>query len=124
MKFLVDNAISPLLAKLLSDKGFDAIHVRDIGIQHADDTTIFQRAFEEDRVIISADTDFGYLLANWDKNKPSAILFRKGIERNPIKQFEILELNLKDEVTQAIEKGSIVIIEPMRIRIKSLPFKR
>jgi predicted nuclease of predicted toxin-antitoxin system len=123
MKFLKDNALSPVIAKLLVDKGFDAIHVRDIDIQHAADEIIFQRAFEEDRIIISADTDFGYLLSNWSKGKPSVILFRKGVSRNPVKQFEMLELNLNTKVVEALEQGSIIIIEPLRIRIKSLPFR-
>jgi predicted nuclease of predicted toxin-antitoxin system len=31
MKFLIDNALSPKLADLLTNDGFDTIHVRNIG---------------------------------------------------------------------------------------------
>mgnify|MGYP006293710801 FL=1 len=41
MKFLIDNALSPKLADLLTNDGFDAIHVRNIGLQHASDQEIF-----------------------------------------------------------------------------------
>ena len=44
MKFLIDNALSPALAALLQQAGHDAIHVRSIGLQHADDDVIFDRA--------------------------------------------------------------------------------
>src|SRR6186997_1438478 len=63
MRFLIDNALSPALAPLLQQAGHDAIHVRDLGLQHADDEVIFERAAAEHRIVVSADADFGTLLA-------------------------------------------------------------
>lgn len=121
MKFLVDNAISHFIAEELTKLGFDAIHVRDIGIQHANDEVIFKAAFESDRTIITADTDFSFLLSVWKENKPSVITFRKGAESNPLEQLNLLKLNLNKEVLEAIKIGSIIIIEPHRIRVRALP---
>ena len=47
MKFLVDNALSPILAHGLQQAGHDAIHVRDYGLQAAADDEIFERAKQE-----------------------------------------------------------------------------
>ncbi len=121
MKFLVDNAISHYVAEELTKLGHDAIHVRDIGIQHAKDEVIFTAAFESNRTIITADTDFSFLLSVWKEKKPSVITFRKGAESNPFEQVNLLKLNLNKDVLEAIEIGSIIIIEPHRIRIRALP---
>ena len=75
MKFLIDNALSPALAALLQQAGHDAIHVRAIGL-HADDEVIFERAAVERRIVVSADADFGTLLAVRSSRQASVIQFR------------------------------------------------
>jgi len=106
MRFLVDNALSPILATLLSQAGHDALHVRTIELQQAEDIVILDKAAADNRIVVSADTDFGALLAARNVQKPSVIQFRGPGSRKP---------------DALLERGSIVTFEPSRIRVRALP---
>jgi predicted nuclease of predicted toxin-antitoxin system len=111
MRFLIDNALSPWLAEMLRLAGHDAVHVRDYGMQADDDEPILDRAEQEQRIIVSADTDFGGLLAERMSQFPSFILFRGNLTRVPSKQLQILLANLSS-VESALNSGAIIVFEP------------
>ncbi len=119
MKFIVDNALSPIIAKGLKKAGFDAVHVRDINMRSSADTIIFEYARQNDRIIVSADTDFGTLLALWKYSKPSVILFRTS-DKRPQSQLALLLTHIA-EIKDALVAGCIAVFEDSRIRIRTLP---
>jgi predicted nuclease of predicted toxin-antitoxin system len=120
MKFLIDNALSPQIAIGLVEAGYDAIHVRDLNMGTSPDIDIFNIAIAQQRTIISADTDFGTLLALRSERFPSVILFRRGISHIPQTQLSILLLNLPN-ISELLEQGSIIIFDKNRIRTRTLP---
>jgi predicted nuclease of predicted toxin-antitoxin system len=116
---LIDNALSPRLAELLQAAAHDALHVRERNLQRASDETIFELAAAENRIIVSADTDFGAIMMLRAQQRPSVILFRHPSPRRPEAQAQLLLANLpsfSDELTQ----GAIVILHHDRVRIRRL----
>ncbi len=101
MKFLIDNALSPILAEGLRAKGYDALHVREVGLASALDPEVFEFASNEDRIVVSADTDFGALLS----------------------QLKLL-LSCLAGLEIDLISGSVVVFEDARIRIRRLPISK
>ena len=120
MRFLVDNALSPLVAEQLRRAGHDAVHVRDYGLQAAKDEELFSLAAAERRILVSADTDFGTILALRQETMPSVILFRGHLLRRPELQGQIVLANLST-LTDVLEQGCVAVFEGLRIRIRMLP---
>lgn len=120
MRFLVDQSVSYRIAESLQTLGHDAVHVRNYGMRTAKDADILTRAEQEDRIIISADTDFDTLLAQRMARRPSVIIFRGSKMQNTEEQIKLLTLNVA-KVDEDLQQGSIIIIEESRIRVRRLP---
>lgn len=123
MNFLIDNALSPRVAAGPRAAGHDAVHVLDYGMHAASDEAVFERAALESRVVISADTDFGTLLALREAISPSVILFRAASLRRADDQVALILIALPS-IEAALRRGAIVILERHRLRLRDLPITR
>lgn len=118
MKFLIDECLSPALAIRLRSASIDAVHVKDLGLLGRPDIEIFQSARLLDRMLITADTDFGEFLVNQTHDLPSLIIFRRK-HVTTAALFEVLSLHLVT-LEEVLSDSSIVVIEDNRIRIRRL----
>lgn len=70
--------LSPELVAWLLQRGYEAVHAVQIGLDRASDEALVARAQQESRVIITADLDFPRMLALTGAEGPGLILFRGG----------------------------------------------
>jgi predicted nuclease of predicted toxin-antitoxin system len=122
VRFLLDQNQSPRIVGLLTEAGHDAIHVRDIDLGTSADEEVLAAAYEARRVIISADTDFGDLLAASNADGPSIVLLRRQGQRRAHEIAALILANL-DDVADDLRSGAVVVLDDERIRIRSLPIR-
>ena len=119
MKFLANMGISNRTTAWLRQKGHDAIHLRDQGLRELPDEEILSKARSENRIVLTMDLDFGYLLALSGDRTPRVILFRLSDERS-----ENVNEKLDQALTQFgndLELGPIVSVGDDAIRARRLP---
>jgi predicted nuclease of predicted toxin-antitoxin system len=121
VRFLVDECLPPQLAALPRSAGHDCAHVYELGLGGQPDEQIMAFADREDRNLLSADTDFGELLANAPVLAPSVILLRRADKRaGPL--AAVVLANLK-QIADDLAAGALIVISDTRIRARRLPMK-
>lgn len=122
MRFLVDACLSPRVAAELRRAGHDAAHVGERAMLAAPDPDVLDRAVAEGRVLVSADTDFGALLARRRTAEPSVVLFRRPGDRRPEDQALLLLENLSSAaLAEALDAGAVAVFDEDRVRVRPLP---
>ena len=119
MKLLIDECLAVEVAERLRQAGHDAVHVVDLGLAGRVDEDVLSAALSLGRVLISADTDFGELLARSRASLPSFVLLRRTGHR-PQDQAQLLIANLP-AMQADLDAGAIAVITNDRIRLRSLP---
>ena len=64
------------VAEQLRAEGHDAVHLREQGLGRLADEEIFAKAGVEGRIIVTADLDFGAILARAGSSTVSVVVFR------------------------------------------------
>lgn len=77
MRLLIDNQLPEALAAFLSENGFEARHVRRLGLAAVSDERIWQFAKAEGFGIITMDEDFQHLSARFG-SPPQVVWVRLG----------------------------------------------
>jgi predicted nuclease of predicted toxin-antitoxin system len=122
MRFLADMGVSMRIVEWLRSKGHDILHLREEGLQRFPDEDIFKKATSEQRIILTFDLDFGEIIALSGGRMVSVILFRLHNTRVPhvLRRLE----SVLEESSESLKRGSIIIVEETRHRIRELPIIR
>jgi predicted nuclease of predicted toxin-antitoxin system len=123
VRLLLDANLSPKVASRLEAAGHDAVHVRDIGLISASDPEIMRAAAEDERVLVTADSDFAAMLALGSRRTPSVVLLRSADHMRPTAQADLLAANLP-AVEDDLARGAIVSLTRGHLRVRELPIER
>ena len=116
MKFLIDQCAGRLLAEWLRGQGHDVVESRERGPDPGD-RALLKIASNEQRILVTIDTDFGKLVFVWEV--PHAGLVR--LPDVPAEQRIALMAELLKRHRQALEMQAIITIRGGRIRISQPP---
>ena len=119
MKFLADMNISLSTVLYLRAEGYDAIHLREEGLERSSDVVVLQKAKEESRIILTFDLDFGNLMAASRDFLPSIIIFRLHDETPSAVLPRLLDVIAR--CRRELAEGAIVVVGDNRLRIRYLP---
>lgn len=122
MRFLADMCMSLLTGVWLREQGHDAVHLEELGLRQLADPEIIAMSRVEDRILLTMDLDFGYLLAVSEANLPSVILFRLSDQRSEIVNQRLAEVLAN--YGGRLEKGVIVSVTDHAARLRKLPIQR
>ncbi len=119
ISILLDQGLPRSAASLLRDEGWDVLHTGDIGLSRSTDSQILEFARNEQRVIITLDSDFHTILALTNASTPSVIRIRLEGLKGP--DLALLIKRIWPRVEPQVKKGAMVTITESGIRIRNIP---
>ena len=108
MKFLIDENLGSSISKWLRQQGYD---VACIGTDYSgiDDVDVLKKAYEENRILITCDTDFGRLVFKDQQPHCGIVLLRMAdMDFNKIMIFLIKVL---EEYKNELQNNFVVIAD-------------
>jgi predicted nuclease of predicted toxin-antitoxin system len=119
MKLLLDQCLPRSAAGLLRDAGIDAVHTGECGLSTAADSVILDYARDQDRVIVTFDSDFHALLALTNAAGPSTIRIR--IEGLRAKATTNIIRSILKRCRDDLTSGVAISVTEKQIRLRNLP---
>lgn len=109
VKLLLDENISPAAAIALAADGIDAWHVRDRGLEGTSDHELLDRAYAEDRILVTLNVgDFEELVRERELHAGVVLIERAGLLRD--EQIELLR-----RIAAALSDHGALVNEILRV---------
>jgi predicted nuclease of predicted toxin-antitoxin system len=118
---LLDQGLAPGAAAILRTRGFDAVHVMEIGLDRAEDSEILAAARLQNRVCVTLDHDFHAHLAIAAEGRPSVILLR--IEGLAAAEQADLIGSICVTCAAALSDGAAISADRRSLRVRRLPLR-
>jgi len=117
LRFVVDECCHRLIASGLREAGHDIRYVAETD-QRSSDEMIAALAIEEDRIVLTADYDFGELAVRHRTPMPGVVILAP--TRQPIEQRVRHLVQVVSNLGEGL-RGSLTIVEDERLRFRPLP---
>ena len=115
MRFLLDACVaSRTLHEALVDLGHDVLSAWE-GYAHGSDEALLALAYEEGRVLVTEDKDFGELVFLRRQPHPSIVRL---VESRAAEEVGAMQ-DLIDRHEDDMRKGAIIVVTGTRVRIRS-----
>lgn len=114
MRFIVDESTGFGIARFLQSEGHDVLIVAET-MPKADDLTILQRAFDEERIVVTNDKDFGELIFRRLEPHHGVILLRLQDESGS-NRVEVMSALITQYATHLPGKFTVVTEQKVRFR--------
>lgn len=116
MRFLVDECTGPTVARWLREQGYDVVSIYEQA-RGADDAVVLNLAFQDERILITSDKEFGARVVRDRQPHCGIVLLRLQDERaaNKIKVLSEVLQQYSDQLA-----GNLVVASEGRIRIVHL----
>lgn len=109
VKLLLDENIPPAAAVALAAEGIDAWHVRDRGLEGSTDHELLDRAYKEDRILVTLNVgDFEKLVRERELHAGVVLIGRTGLLRD--EQIELIR-----KIAAAIAEHGDLVNEVLRV---------
>jgi predicted nuclease of predicted toxin-antitoxin system len=105
---------------LLREAGHEVTHVTEVGWATPMTRRVLDVAADDARAIVTADTDFGALLAARGTSSPSVVMLRSSEHLTPDEQARLI-VTVLVRVGDELEQGAIVSATTERVRLRNLP---
>ena len=116
MRFLIDRCAGRRLAEWLISQGHDVLESRTLGPDPGD-KELLEIASEQNRTLITIDTDFGQLVY-LDRASHSGIIRLPDVPSE--RRIKLLETVLREH-SQHLNAGAIITIRGERVRVSKSP---
>src|SRR6058998_2415958 len=117
MQLLVDEDLPRSLVRELQKAGIEAQHILDLGRRGRSDDEVLALARSQELTLVTGDVGFGNLL-RYPLDSHSGIVVARFPNELPAESTNAAIVRALLELTSEEVRGSLIIIEPGRVRIR------
>jgi predicted nuclease of predicted toxin-antitoxin system len=113
--------LSPSWVSFLAEAGFETVHWSEVGPGNASDLELMRWAVLHDYIVLTADLDFGAILAVTQAGRPSVVQVRSDVLTTRAIGAAVIAA-LRQSHQELIE-GALISVDPARARLRILPLR-